>query len=97
MHKVYNKKMPQVILNRFTKNDRKHSYETRSIAKANYYLPRARKTFGQKSIEFRGAKVWNKIDIETKNKAFKLFKRKYKEKLLKNYANASAQVIVTFF
>lgn len=85
MHKLKNNKLPRSFQQRFTKTTDIHSYPTRNNTESNYYLHRACKDAGQKTLQFRGVKLWNDIDNNIKNKGFIEFKKRYKELLMENY------------
>ena len=58
-----------------------HNHNTRLQKKGNYYLPRA-KTYGQKTLGFRGTKFWTNVDPALKNAIRYTFKKKLKSQLI---------------
>ena len=86
MHKFYNNNLPIVFQNRFTKNEKIHTYVTKEANKSIYFLSRVNKTVGQNKLEYRGEKLWNLISEILKYKPFNLFKKLYKEFLLSLYS-----------
>ena len=85
MYKFHNRLLPSVFNNFFTPNSRIHGYNTRSVAKHSYYLPRARTNYGIFNIRFQGTKVWNSIDNHLKLMNLGQFKNKYKKEMTKKY------------
>ena len=85
MHKLFNNKLPEMFQNSFTKIGNIHNYETRYNITANYYLPRASKKTGHKKLEYRGVKLWNKIDVNLKKLPLHTFNKQYKNALLSTY------------
>ena len=74
----------QLDLNRL--ND-KHNYNTRLSSKGNYFMPRPRTNLGLRRFKYNGPKLWQTIPPEFKKLGFPLFKKKYKELLLKSYSD----------
>ena len=85
MHKLFNKKLPEMFQNRFTKVRNVHNYETRNNTTANYYLRRASKKAGHNKLEYRGVKLWNEIDANLKKLPLYIFNTQYKNALLSTY------------
>ena len=79
LHKFkYNRnELPAPFLEYFTENDSIHSHNTRQIK--NFYVDPKNTTLGQRSVKFKGGKLWNNIPSSVKlfrNKH--TFKRKLK-------------------
>ena len=83
MHKLYNNNLLIVFQNRFAKIEKIYTYVTRGANKSNYFLSRVNKTVGQNKLEYRGVKLWNQISEKLECKSFNLFKKLYKEFLLR--------------
>jgi len=85
MYKFHNRLLPPVFNTFFTPISQIHGYNTRSVAKQSYYLPRARTNYGIFNIRFQGTKVWNSINHYLKSLNLGQFKNKYKEEMTKKY------------
>ena len=51
-----------------------YNYNTRLQNKGNYYLPRAKTSYGQITLEFRNTKFWTNLDPALKNATWYTFK-----------------------
>ena len=60
---------------RLTKTSEVHSYNTRSTAYNNFYMPEARINLTKKSLLYSGPKIWNNIPPEIRSLPFFLFKK----------------------
>ena len=85
MYKVYNKNLPKIIENKFTKLASTHEYNTRQSAKSGYFRPRVNKSIASNLLSFRGPKLFNEIDYELKSMQWVSFKKNYKKQLLNRY------------
>ena len=85
MYKVYNKNLPKIIENKFTKLASTHEYNTRQSTKSGYFLPRVNKSIALNLLSFRGPKLFNEIDYELKSMQWVSFKKNYKKQLLNRY------------
>ena len=83
--KLFNNKLPRSCYYDFSTIEKIHDYETRRPSRSNYFLLRVSKSAGQKKVEFRGAKLWNEISENLKNKLFNSFKQQFKENLIREY------------
>ena len=55
------------FLDCFTECNAKHKYNTRHAQNRSYFLKRRQKATGQQTIQYRGAKFWNKLPNSMKN------------------------------
>ena len=67
---------------RLTKTSEVHSYNTRSTAYNNFYIPEARINLTKESLIYSGPKIWNNIPPEIRSLPFLPFKKKFKSHLL---------------
>ena len=60
-----------------------HNHETRQKLNKDLHTPKYRSGFGQSSIKFAGAKIWNSLPHDIRSISSKsLFKKKFKQFLL---------------
>ena len=85
MYKVYNKNLPKIIENNFTKLASTHEYNARQSTKSGYFRPRVNKSIALNLLSFRGPKLFNEIDYELKSMQWVSFKKNYKKQLLNRY------------
>ena len=85
MYKVYNKNLPKIIENKFSKLASTHEYNTRQSTKSGYFLTRVNKSIALNLLSFRGPKLFNEIDYELKSMQWVSFKKNYKKQLLNRY------------
>ena len=62
-----------------------HKVNTRSAAKQNLYIPKARTNYGKFNIRFQGPKIWNGIDVNIRNSSIKQFKSSIKKLYIDRY------------
>lgn len=62
-----------------------HKHNTRQRENQNYFVPRTRTKYGQKSLQFSGIKLWNKISSKIRNMEFIKFKKEMKSQMIENY------------
>ena len=75
VHKSLHKEVPEYLQGLFTRVSDKCIKEFRN-SKLDLNLPLLKKSSGQKSFSFRGAKLWNKLGSEAKNtSSFSAFKK----------------------
>ena len=79
-----NCQLPPTFVNYFLKISQIHSRSTRFSDKNFFYLPRYSINRLQKSIKFRGVKIWNEIPFHIKTNccSLKNFALKYKQYIL---------------
>jgi len=83
MYMCHKNVLPGSLLMYFDVNSTVHNYETRSAN--NYRLPLIRTNAFQKSIFFKGPKIWNEIPNDIKSSlSLNVFKKNYKHPLLGN-------------
>ena len=82
----FNKKLPTNLQNYFTNVKTCHSITTRRQACGlNYYIPRYRSSKLQRSIKYKGVKIWNSTPLEIRKFNLKNFKKSLKDLYLKSY------------
>ena len=64
IHKHKNKKLPKIFVNLFITNANVHDHVTRFHQ--NIYVNDVRTENGKKSIKYYGAKVWNNLNLNTR-------------------------------
>ena len=85
-HRHFNKKLPTNLQNYFTNVKTCHSIATRRQACGlNYYIPRYRFSKLQRSIKYKGVKIWNSTPLEIRKFNLKKFKKSLKDLYLKSY------------
>ena len=68
VHRHFYKKLPTNLQNYFTNVKICHSIATRRQAcSLNYYIPRYRSSKLQRSIKYKGVKMWNSTPLEIRN------------------------------
>ena len=82
-----NCQLPPIFVNYLLKISQIHSRSTRFSDKNFLYLPRYSTNRLQKSIKFRGVKIWNEIPFHIKTNccSLKNFALKYKQYILQSY------------
>ena len=86
VHRHFNKKLPTNLQNYFTNVKTSHSIATRRQACGlNYYIPRYRSSKLQRSIKYKGVKIWNSTPLEIRKFNLKKFKKSLKDLYLKSY------------
>ena len=83
MHRYYLKCLPRSFNNYFLLIFSIHSCHTRNAAKSNqYFIPQFSTSLLQRTIKFRGAKLWNSIPENLRKLEHEQFLSKYKALLL---------------
>ena len=92
VHRHFNKKLPTHfnkntnLQNYFTNVNTCHSIATRKQACGlNYHIPRYRSSKLQRSIKYKGVKIWNSTPFEIRKFDLKKFKMAFKDLYLKSY------------
>ena len=67
MYKYKHNLLPNIFTNMFIKINCIHSHITRSAIKNDYYMQRKQKCVGQRTLQYRGAKIWNEIPNSIKS------------------------------
>ena len=74
---------PVCFHNFFSSNSSMHHYETRQLARGDFYLVRKNTVqYGVKCIQYMGATLWNNLPVELRNSTSKFFFKKVKKHLL---------------
>ena len=80
VHRHFNKKLPTNLQSSFTNVNTCHSIATRRQACAlNYHIPRYRSSTLQRSIKYKGVKIWNSTPLEIRKFNLKKFKKSLKD------------------
>ena len=83
MYKAMNQLVPEQISEMFTHLSTYHSYQTRSAANGNLYMPTNHLFTEQRSFSYAGSKLWNEILFEIRNAdSLNSFKTNFKAYLL---------------
>jgi len=85
MYQFNRKKLPTYFSHYFTYSSDISSYSTRHTANKHNFIPRFASSKSQRSLKYAGAKIWNNIPTDIKNKSFIKFKERYKKLLLIKY------------
>ena len=86
VHRHFNKKLPTNLQNYFTNVKTCHSTATRRLACGlNYYIPRYRSLKLQRSMKYKGVKIWNSTPLKIRKFNLKKFKKSLKDLYLKSY------------
>ena len=64
MFKCVNKLVPDCLIGKFTLRSQVHTRNTRQCGQLN--IPRCRRTTGQRSFTYRGARLWNNLRDDVK-------------------------------
>jgi len=78
-------KLPNFLNDYFCKTSQVHARFTPSAEKQLLYLPRYRTNCLQRSIKFRGVKIWNYLPNFLKNTPYHKFRYLYKKHILESY------------
>ena len=62
-----------------------YTHKTRLSHKNNFFLPRTRTRFGQKSLSYAGIRIWNEIPSSLKEASFYRFEKAVKAHFLSTY------------
>ena len=65
MYKYCNELLPSSFNNMFKTNAENHDYNTRNAL--NFEYPNNKRNFGDKSISYQGAQIWNNIPSHVKS------------------------------
>ena len=78
---------PSHTVIQFTQINETHQHQTRQASRGNLIQESVRTSqYGLKSLSYEGAKLWNKIPNDIRNKPHKnIFKKHYKKFLLDSY------------
>ena len=79
MFQLSKENVPKIFYDSFTKINQCHHYNTRNNEKAIYFLPRMNKSFSQKTLSFRGTKLWREVDNDIKSLHWVSFKKAYQQ------------------
>ena len=86
MMKLNTNKLPDIFTKNFAKVASVHSHFTRSSSSNDYYVPRSFYVKTNQSIRITGAKIWNDLPSELKDKvgsvSYRLMSKQLKEHLL---------------
>ena len=85
MYLYYDEKSPKIFYDSFKKITEFHSYHTRQVSDFMLFLPRMLKTSTQKSVSYKGTKIWSKVKLELKNLYWNAFKKHFKESFIEQY------------
>ena len=88
VHLHFLKKLPPQLSNMFVKTSKISTRLTRSTCPSNnlsLYIPRFQTARLQRSIKYKGVKVWNAIPSNIQTETPRLFKSKLKKHILGNY------------
>ena len=88
MHQYTHNKLPIRFCNYFTYSCNSYSYSTRNSSKDHLLLPRFTTTRTQKSIKYKGAKLWNSLPETLRHMSYRRFKSTYKSLLLEKYVQS---------
>ena len=66
MHKFHHGKLPEIYKEYFQETSSVHSYQTRFANMENYFIHWVSCNSGKKSISYRGASLWNKVEQNLK-------------------------------
>ena len=78
--------LPNVFSKYFSKHNSIHNYNTRNTSKSNYFLPRKKKTIGQRTLQYRGVKYWNELpDLIKSSCHIYAFSKQLKKYLITSY------------
>ena len=86
VHPHFIKKLPTNLQSYFTNVNTCHSIATRRQACGlNYHIPKYRSSKLQRSIKYKGVKIWNSTPLEIRKFNLKKFKKSLKDLHLKSY------------
>ena len=67
IYKIHNGLFPTAVKEEFIASTSVHNHNKRPQKKENYYLPRSKTSYGQKTLGFRCTKFWTNVDPALKN------------------------------
>lgn len=85
MYRFYNKQLPSLFDDFFTKVSSTHNYSTRYAKNVQYVLPKVTKQLAKNQISFRGLKLWENVKTELKQMNWHNFKKHCKRAYIENY------------
>ena len=85
VHKCVNKSLPDCFHSFFSHVSKAHDHCTRSLKHDDLVIPYYRAKRAQKSIKYRGSKLWNLIPPEIKKLNLNQFSRQFRNDLLAKY------------
>ena len=85
MHQFHNNTLPNSFSDFFQELSQTRQRVTRASARGDYNVIRCNKVIGQKSIKYRGAKLWNKIDNNIRSASKFNFKIQFKNWIFAEY------------
>ena len=87
MNRLYDKQLPDVFLDLFTKINVVYKYQTRQTESLEYFLPPVNKVFGKKQLAYKGAELWGKLHPDLRTKHCIAFKKEMKLSILGRHCN----------
>ena len=84
MYKIHNGLVPTAVKEEFIASTSVHNHTT-SLQRENCYLPRAKTSYGQKILEFRGTKFGTNFEPALKNATWYTLKKKLKNQPIQTY------------
>ena len=85
MMKLNTNKLPDILTKKFAKVASVHSYSTRSSSSNDYFVPRSYHAKTNQSIRITGAKIWNNLPNEFKNKVGNISHRLMSKQLKEHF------------
>ena len=85
MMKLNTNKLPDILTKKFAKVASVHSYSTRSSSSNDYFVPRPYHAKTNQSIRITGAKIWNNLPNEFKNKVGNISHRLMSKQLKEHF------------
>ena len=85
MYKFENGLLPISFNNYFTNLKSIHPYNTRYKVKSKFFLPRFRRNYGKKTLQYVGIQIWSEVPQEIKSRTYVSFKKEFKKLLMKSY------------
>ena len=67
------KTLPKCFENYFQLASQSHIYSTRFASNENWYVPRFKKTCTQRSIKYKGTKLWNALSTDLRDNCLKSY------------------------
>ena len=85
MHSHFHSTLPTCFSTFFQEISESHNYNTRSKSCRNYTTINCRSSRGQRSIKYKGPKIWNDVPTSCKSLSKYCFKKQYKELIFSRY------------